>query len=140
MTNVLLVARDIEVGEAIVDDLVSAGYEVTWCPGPREPKFVCVAVRLAPCPLTAPADVVVVDGWLASDEARTGIPSWHLIRYYRKLGAPVVALVGPNGLPGPINDDGLVALDRDTAPEGIQRAIESLLKRPVVIQDATTVH
>lgn len=130
MACVLLVTRDEAIGDAIGDRLEGQGHEVMWCPGPHAPSYLCSGGRGERCGLAATADVVVLDGWLASDEARRGAPSWHLLLYYRNQNVPVVALVGPDGLPGPLRDASVVALPRDTDPAEVVAAVRSLLVSP----------
>ena len=126
MSEVLLVASDVVTGTPIADELGSAGYDVMWCRGPAKPDFVCAAGKRGRCPLTGSASVAVVDGWLASDEQRAGIPSWTLAAYYREHGIPVVALVGPNGFPFGGYDTGLIRLPRDAAPDEVVTAVQML--------------
>jgi hypothetical protein len=128
MKRVLVVASDIDVGFRASERLEDEGHEVSWCPGPRSPRFTCLGGCGRYCPLAGAADVVVLDGWLDSDLYRRGVPSWHLLRYYRERGLPVVALIGPDGLPGPLNDDGVVALPRDAGAREISGAVRSLLE------------
>ncbi len=132
MARVLLVANDQIGGSEIADTLEEAGHEVMWCPGPQAPTYVCQGGRGCTCPLTGAADVVVVDGWLASDAKRCGTPSWHLVRYYRSLGLPVVFLVGPDGLPGRVLDPGVQAIPRDARAVLVEWAVrEAPLKSAV---------
>jgi hypothetical protein len=72
-------------------------------------------------------DVAIVDGWLESDEVRCGTPSWHLVRYYRALRIPVLALVGPDGLPGPLRDDRVHAIPRAADAQLLKWALRDLL-------------
>jgi hypothetical protein len=126
MTEILLVASDVVTGTPIADELGSAGYDVMWCRGPSKPGFVCAAGKRGRCPITSSAEVAVVDGWLASDEQRAGIPSWSVAAYYRQHGIPVVALVGPNGFPFGGSDTGLIRLPRDAALDEIVTAVKLL--------------
>lgn len=127
MARVLIIAADSEIGARIHAVAHFEGHEVVWCGGPYRPTYLCAGGGDSRCPLTHDVDAVVVDGWLESDEARCGISSWHLIRYYRGLGIPVLALVGPNGLPGPLLDDGVHALGRHVAASTIKYALRDLL-------------
>jgi len=124
MSEVVVVAADLTFGNQLVTRLNEAGHEVTWCPGPRKPTFVCIGGRGRRCPLAAAADVVVVDGWLRSDEAMCGTPSWHLVQYYIGLGVPVVAIVGPNGLPGPLPDGDVIAVQRSAGCRAVVEAVD----------------
>jgi hypothetical protein len=126
VTRVLVVASDSAVGDPVRWQLESSGFDVVRCWGPRPPDFVCAGVRCSRCALAERADVIVLDGWLASDVERMGVPSWHLLRFYRDLGIPVVALLGPDGLPGPLNDPVVSTLDRDADPAEVVRAVAAL--------------
>jgi hypothetical protein len=77
--------------------------------------------------LTDGVDVVVVDGWLDSDIVRRGTPSWHLVQYYRSLGLPVLALVGPDGLPGPLVDE-IQAIPRQADAQLIRQALRDAIE------------
>jgi hypothetical protein len=127
MARILVVAADIGVGARAQAVAESDGHEVVWCGGPARPTFVCAGGRGDHCPLTERVDAVIVDGWLDSDAGRCGVPSTHLILYYRRLGIPVLALVGPNGLPGPLVDDGIQALGRHATASEIRFALRDLL-------------
>lgn len=116
------------MADKIWDRLDADGYEVRWCPGPQAPTFVCAGGRDQRCPLPCKSDAVVLDCWLDSDLERAGTPSWHLLRYYHRLGLPVVALVGPDGLPGSLPSEGVVTLRRDATPEEISQAVRSLVR------------
>jgi hypothetical protein len=126
VARVLVVADDPAVGDPVRWELEADGFDVVHCWGPRPPDFVCAGVRCSSCALAESADVIVLDGWLASDVERMGVPSWHLLRFYRELGMRVVALRGPNGWPGPIDDPLVSTLGRDAAPADIARAVASL--------------
>jgi hypothetical protein len=116
------------MADKIWDRLDADGYEVRWCPGPQAPTFVCAGGRGQRCPLPCKSDAVVLDCWLDSDLERAGTPSWHLLCYYHRLGLPVVALVGPDGLPGSVPSEGVVTLRRDATPEEISQAVRSLVR------------
>jgi hypothetical protein len=116
------------MADLIWDRLETDGYDVRWCPGPQAPLFVCAGGRGQRCPLPCKSDAVVLDCWLDSDLERAGTPSWHLLRYYLELGLPVVALVGPDGLPGSPPEHGVVTLRRDASPEEISQAVRSVVR------------
>jgi hypothetical protein len=102
-----------------------------WCRGPQGPDYVCAAGRAGRCPLTVDADIVIVDVWLESDMQQHGIASWHLIRYYRDLGLPVLALTGPGG-PAVSEDVGAVlTLPRRAPASTVAAAALSLADDPV---------
>jgi hypothetical protein len=127
MPRVLLVSTEDRVCDPIADSLEAEGYEVMWCPGPRCPTFDCPGGRGDRCALAVGADVVVLDGWLAGDVARKGPPSWHLASFYRAQQIPVVYLVGPDGLPGPVRDVALMALSREEPAAKIVDGVSTLL-------------
>lgn len=129
MACALVVTGDESIGDPIADALEAEGFEVMWCPGPHEPFFLCAGAHDRHCPLAACADVVVLDGWLASDRLRRGVPSWHLLLYYRNHDVPVVALVGPDGLPASRTDAGVAALPRQAAMDEVVGAVHALLER-----------
>lgn len=124
MTRVLLVMGDEGMASQLGQYLESSGLEVTSCPGPQAPAYVCMGGRGVVCPLTSAADVVVLDGWLRSDAVRAGTPSWHMLLYYRRSGLPVVFLVGPDG--APVADNDVHPLPRGVEFEQIAEAIVDL--------------
>ena len=132
MAIVLLVMSDVPRGDAVADELEDRGHEVFMCPGPQPPGFVCAGARNQRCVLAANADVVILDGWLASEEHRRGVPYWHLARYYQAQGLPVVVLVGNEALPGPVPDKTMISLDRNAEVCDAVDAAESLLARDQV--------
>jgi hypothetical protein len=127
MTRVLIVAADPEIGARVQATAEMDGHDVVACAGPGRPTYLCAGATDKRCPLAERADLVVVDGWLETDQARCGLPSWHLIRYYRNMGIPVLALVGPNGLPGPLNDAGVHAIARHAEPSELRQAIRDAI-------------
>jgi hypothetical protein len=127
--NVLLVASDRRLGGAIADRLEADGHELMWCPGPKPPDMVCGASR-GICPLSADATVAVIDGRLASDLKRTGMPSWRLARYYRRQGIPVVALMGEPELIELDADPNASVLPRDVHPDVIAQEVNRLGRLP----------
>ncbi len=92
--------------------LEDAGYEVLVCPGPGEPDYVCLGGRGLPCPLAAPADIVVMSMQLRSDDIQQGTPGWLLLTYYVELGKPVVAVSGEPDPVHPLPDDQVTLLTR----------------------------
>jgi hypothetical protein len=129
MDTVLLVAQDGERATAIAGALEERRFDVMWCPGPRAPTFTCVSSRGRRCPLTAYADVVIVDGWLSAEENHSGTPYWRLVLYYHSLGIPVVVLVGAEALPGPVPDGSIVALRADAPASEIADLAVGLVLR-----------
>jgi len=105
-----------------------AGRRLTLCPGARAPTYVCLGGRGKACPLATDADAVVLDAWLPADVMRLGVPSWHLLLYYSRLGLPVVFLVGPDGAPGPAPDASVIMLPRTASAPTIANALEAVLE------------
>jgi hypothetical protein len=132
MKTALLVTQDGGRASAIAQEFEARLYDVMWCPGPRAPTFACVSARGGRCPLTAYADVVIVDGWLAAEENRSGTPYWRLVLYYHSLGIPVVVLVGAEALPGPVPDETIVALRRDAPATEIADVAVGLVLRDAI--------
>jgi CheY-like chemotaxis protein len=93
--TVLVVESDRDDRELIGSWLEDAGFEVMACPGPRAPGYVCVGGREGSCPLIAPADVVVIDLRLASEDVMEGTAAAELLALYTSSGRPVVAF-GPD--------------------------------------------
>lgn len=129
MARVVFICRDPAIGEPIAREIEEHAFDVTWCPGPQPPDCVCGGIRHEHCPLPAEADAVVLDGWLESDALRAGTPSWHLLLFYRSLKLPVVVLIGPDGLPGPLRDPNVEALPRTTTPRTVAEAVERAIRR-----------
>jgi hypothetical protein len=127
MARVLVVAADADVGARATAVAERDGHDVIWCGGPHRPDYICAGGRGEKCALTDGVAVVVVDGWLDSDVARCGTPSWHLISYYRGLGIPVLALVGPDGLPGPLVNYGTQAIPREADPQLMRQALHDAI-------------
>lgn len=93
--TVLLVEGDTETRELVGSWLESAGFQVMWCPGPQAPGYTCVGGRTGLCPLIQPADVIVVDLRLDSEDAADGTTAGDLLALYTSSGRPVVAF-GPD--------------------------------------------
>lgn len=128
MKRVVVVADETSVGAPLCSGLEAAGFDSVRCWGPRPPDYVCGGAACGSCALAERADAIVLDGWLASDAARTGVPSQHLLLMYRSMGVPVVALEGPNSFPGPLDDSGVTFLSRDASPEEVAHAVSDLLE------------
>lgn len=93
--TVLLVEADSEARELIGSWLEGAGFQVLACPGPQAPGYVCVGGRTRSCPLIEPADAIVVDLQLVSEDAMDGTTAGDLLALYTSSGKPVVAF-GPD--------------------------------------------
>lgn len=72
--------------------LDESGYEVSTCPGPSGPDYVCVGGRRGWCPLVEPADVVVLDLDLDSEVEEEGTSAFELLSLYTSSRKPVVAV------------------------------------------------
>lgn len=125
--HVLIVTKDASVGAPVAEELERRGYEISWCPGPSAPDYVCIGGKGHGCPLTSDADVVVVHGWLAPDEFRKGTPSWHMCLYYRDRGLPVVYLIGPDAPPWPQPLENVIELPRRSHPRAVGDAVDAVL-------------
>jgi hypothetical protein len=90
--TVLLVEADDAERERLGRALEDAGYEVLACAGPTAPDYTCIGGREGYCPLLERADAVVLDLWLAGDEAGTGTSSEQLLEMYLAGGRSVVTL------------------------------------------------
>jgi hypothetical protein len=131
MASVLLISKDRTTGDAICDVLWEAGHVVKWCRDPRS-----LDIRRAGKPGTRPptedTDLVIVDGWLAAgDEHDEGIASWHLVKYYRGLGLPVIALTGPDDLPRSLAEDSVTEFPRQADPTLIPESVDALMPEPL---------
>jgi hypothetical protein len=126
MTTVLLVSKDPQIAQPIADELWQRGNDVMWCRGPQGPDYACAAGRSGRCAYTLDVDVIVVDGWLASDEHHEGIASWRLIDYYSDLGLPIVALLGLGTGRSAVDAPGMVTLPRRTPAPAVAEAVRSV--------------
>ena len=99
--TVLLVEPDLEEADRLASWLEPAGFNVTTCPGPSAADYACVGTRRGSCPLAAPADVVIIDGWLWRDSVVEAGLAERLVTFYAQSGKPVVVLSAhPVELPG----------------------------------------
>jgi len=122
--RVLLVQRDSRERETLVSWAEGAGYEVTVCPGPEAPTYVCLGDRTGACPLLAEADVVVLDCRVEPEACLEGTSAADLLSLYVCAGRPVVVL-GSEGLSGLFADDDVVFLDEEPGG-GLLDAIDRL--------------
>jgi CheY-like chemotaxis protein len=124
--RVLLVQGDGDDGEFVRRLLEDRGYDLTVCPGPSAPTYVCIGDRTGACPLIADSDVVVLDCRLRSEAVLEGTSAGDLLSLYLSSDRPVVAIEGDD-LAGLYGDDDVEFLGADT--EGgivgaVERAIE----------------
>jgi CheY-like chemotaxis protein len=123
MRRVLVVTASEERREAIASALEGDDHDVTCCPGPVAPSYVCIGGRGGRCPLVAVADLVVLDGTLASDEAEQGTRSCELLRYYLSARRPVVTLIDPVRGVAAFPSGQIVALRRDATARAVVDAV-----------------
>jgi len=122
--RVLLVQRDSEEREILASWAEDAGYEVTVCPGPAAPTYVCIGDRTGACPLLAEADVVVLDCRVEPEGCLDGTSAADLLSLYVCAGRPVVVL-GSEGLADLFAEDEVVFLN-EGASGGLVDAIDRL--------------
>lgn len=130
---ILVVASDNDERRAISAWLDDAGYDdVMFCPGPGGPDYTCLGGRGAMCPLTAAADIVVVDMKLRSDEMMQGTPGWQLLLYYYEHGKNIVAISGPEDAVHPFAERTVRVVDRPPHHAQLLDAIRSF--EPVAVR------
>jgi CheY-like chemotaxis protein len=122
--RVLVVESDRELRDTVGSWLEGSGFDVSACPGPTGPEFVCVGGRTGHCPLIEGTDAVVLDCDLTSDQAG-GTSSADLLALYVSAGLPVVAMGGAH--PAPVfGEDGVLFLEQ-TVNGGIVGAVERVI-------------
>jgi CheY-like chemotaxis protein len=115
--TVLLIESNDERRERLGEALEDAGYEVISCPGPTAPDYTCIGGREGYCPLVERAEVVVLDPWLAGDDAGFGTTADVLVELYADRGRTVI-LLGSTGWLDPYRGGHVVSLgDRPDAGE-----------------------
>jgi CheY-like chemotaxis protein len=123
--RVLVVESDPELRDTVGSWLEGSGFDVSACPGPSGPEFVCVGDRAGHCPLIEGTDAVVLDCDLPSDQVLEGTSSVDLLALYVSAGLPVVAMGGGH-LARVFGEDGVLFLDR-TANGGIVGAVKRVI-------------
>ncbi len=123
--TVLLVQSDPVERELLGTWFETSGFDVTTCPGPTPPTYVCIGDRTGRCPLIDEADAIVLDCRLDSDEVLEGTSAYDLLSLYVSSDKPVVVLDAPE-----ISDlfprDEVLFLDRE--PDGgVVGAVERLV-------------
>ena|SRR5438132_1424511 len=103
--TVLLVEDDDEGRDLMAAWLQASGFDVTTCPGPLGPGYVCVGRRTGRCPLAEAADVVELDGRLECADVPEGTSPYDLLVLYRTLGRPVVVVGGDEDARAPLRDE-----------------------------------
>jgi CheY-like chemotaxis protein len=123
--RVLLVEGDPAERDILSSWLEQNGYDVTACPGPTAPTYVCVGDRTGACPLVEEADLVVLDCRLESDPIMEGTSAGDLLSLYLCAGQPVVAL-GLNGLSSLFEGEDVIFLENEPK-DGLLSAVDRLL-------------
>ena len=122
--TVLVVEADHEERERLGGLLEGAGYRVMACPGPSAPSYTCIGGLEGYCPLIERADVVVLDTWLASDDAGLGTSSDELLQLYVNSGRTVVA-IGPNASLSPYAGGYVICLPDHPIEDQLLAAVRS---------------
>jgi CheY-like chemotaxis protein len=126
--RVLLVESDPVEREILGSWFESSGFEITACPGPTAPTYVCIGDRTGHCPLVDEADVVVLDCRLEGDELGEGTSPYDLLSLYATSEKPVVVL-GGSEVSDLFAEDDVIFLEREPdggVVEAVERLISSL--------------
>ncbi len=123
--RVLLVESDTVERELLGTWLEASGFDVTACPGPTAPTYVCIGDRSGHCPLMDEADAVVLDCRLAGDELGEGTSPYDLLSLYVSSEKPVVVL-GGSEVSDLFAEDDVVFLEREP-DSGVVEAVERLI-------------
>jgi CheY-like chemotaxis protein len=123
---VLLVEANPERREAIGAWLEDRGFDVTACPGPAGPDYVCIGDRTGSCPLIDASDVVVLDCDLPSERFLEGTAAADLLSLYICSEKPVVA-IGGSDIAEVMDDEAVLFMD-DGPEGGLVGAVERLLE------------
>ena len=126
---ILVVEADAAERDRMSAWLDEAGFEAIVCPGPTGPEFVCVGGRGKPCPLAHPADIVVLDPWLASDGEMVGTSAGELLAFYLSSGKSVVILGRGDAPLGLFAGEPMALLERRPDRESLIRTVRSLIQR-----------
>lgn len=124
--TVLVVESDPEDRESIGSWLENAGFQVLACPGPQPPGYICVGGRTGWCPLIEPADVVLVDLRLISEDLVDGTSAAELFALYTSSGKPVIAL-GPDPRIARLFDPAVVVAPWPPEPYSLVRSVQNAL-------------
>ena len=120
--TVLVVEANHSERERLRRTLEAAGSDVIACPGPTAPGYTCIGGREGYCPLIESVDVVVLDPWLASEDAGTGTSAEDVIELYTGRARTVV-LLGSTGWLNPFIGGHVVALGDKPAEGDILAAV-----------------
>ena len=122
--TVLVVESEVDERERLGQALEGSGYQVMTCPGPTTPSYRCIGGREGYCPLLERAEVVVLDTWLASDDAGYGTSSDELLQLYVNSGRTVVA-IGHGGSLSPYAGGNVICLDDHPDTDAVVAAVRS---------------
>jgi len=131
MNSQCILVVEPEPAEALIMSawLEQEGYnDVMFCPGPGQPDYTCLAEQGVDCPLSRPADVVVVDLRQRSDDAITGTPGWQLMLYYFEQGKNIVAISGHGDPVSPQPDEHIRIVERPISRNGFLDAVGHFTK------------
>jgi len=123
--RVLLVESDAAEREVLSTWFDEVGFDVTSCPGPTAPTYVCIGDRTGRCPLIDDADVIVLDCRIESHDVHEGTSAYDLLSLYLSSEKPVIVLGGTD-IADRFTDEEAVLLERDT-DGGLIAAVERLL-------------
>ncbi len=123
--RVLLVQKDLAERQVLATWFEMSGFDVTACPGPTAPTYVCIGDRTGSCPLMAEADAVVLDCRLDSESVLEGTSAHDLLSLYVTSDKPVVALGAPEASVL-FEQSEVLFLERE-AKGGVVRAVEELV-------------
>ena len=113
--RVLLVESDPAEREVLATWFDESGFDVTTCPGPTAPTYVCIGEATGRCPLIDDADVIVLDCRLESHDVHEGTSAYDLLSLYASSEKPVIVL-GGSEIAHMFTDEEAVFLERD--PDG----------------------
>lgn len=136
MKTVLVVSDSAAVRDVATRALKPLDFEVSFCPGPAAPTYVCAGGRGRRCPLAAAADAVVLDLNLMSGHMPDGLPPWRLLLYYQDLGKGVVVL-GEPGETGSFEDnEAVIVLPRPPDPQTLAAAVQAAILQSTFVTAA----
>ena len=125
--RVLLVQKDLVEREILATWFEMSGFDVTTCPGPTAPTYVCIGDRTGSCPLMDEADALVLDCRLESDSILEGTSPHDLLSLYVSSDKPVVAIGAPEA--ADLFDPAEVVFLEQHSRGGVVRAVEDLVAR-----------
>ncbi len=126
--KVLLVQSNAVERELLGTWFEMSGFDVTACPGPTAPTYVCIGDRTGRCPLIDEADVVVLDCRIDSDDVWEGTSAYDLLSLYVSSERPVVVLNAPE-VADLFTEEEVVFIDREPRG-GVVGAAQRLVSVP----------